>query len=47
MASNGAAIIGYAGFGFLADLFGRKPVTIAYFAVAFLSVPVFFIWTQV
>src|SRR5262245_44913492 len=29
MASNGAAIIGYAGFGFLADVFGRKPVTIA------------------
>src|SRR5499426_1718561 len=46
MASNGAAIIGYAGFGFLADVFGRKPVTMAYFALAFLSVPVFFIWTQ-
>src|SRR5262249_32544003 len=43
---NGAAIIGYAGFGFLADVFGRKPVTMAYFALAFLSVPVFFIWTQ-
>jgi MFS family permease len=25
MAANGAAIIGYAGFGFLADVFGRKP----------------------
>jgi MFS family permease len=46
MASNGAAIIGYAGFGFLADVFGRKPVTMAYFALAFLSVPVFFIWTE-
>src|SRR5262244_2645926 len=46
MASNGAAIIGYAGFGFLADVFGRKPVTMAYFALAFLSVPVFFIWTH-
>src|SRR6516162_7988661 len=46
MASNGAAIIGYAGFGFLADVFGRRPVTMAYFALAFLSVPVFFIWTQ-
>src|SRR5207244_4807022 len=44
MASNAAAIIGYAGFGFLADVFGRKPVTLAYFALAFLSVPVFFIW---
>src|SRR5262249_59061628 len=46
IASNGAAIIGYAAFGFLADVFGRKPITIAYFALAFLSVPVFFIWTQ-
>jgi len=46
MAANGAAIIGYAGFGFLADVFGRKPVTMAYVALAFLSVPVFFIWTQ-
>src|SRR5262245_56915625 len=46
MASNGAAIIGYAGFAFLADVFGRKPVTMAYFALAFLSVPVFFIWTH-
>ena len=30
MANNGAAIIGYAAFGFLADAYGRKPVTIAY-----------------
>ena len=42
MAVNGAAIVGYAGFGFLADVFGRKPITMAYFALAFLSVPMFF-----
>ena len=46
MAANGAAIFGYAGFGFLADAYGRKPVTIAYVALAFLSVPIFFIWTH-
>jgi MFS family permease len=45
MASNGAAIIGYAGFGFLADAYGRKPVTIAYVLLAFLSVPILFLWT--
>ena len=46
MATNGAAILGYVGFGFLADVFGRKPVTIAYVVLAFLSVPIFFVWTR-
>jgi MFS family permease len=46
MATNGAAILGYAAFGFLADLYGRKPVTIAYVALAFLSVPMVFMWSS-
>src|SRR5215813_4833802 len=46
MATNGASILGYAGLGFLADVYGRKPVTIAYFALAFISVPIFFLWTH-
>jgi MFS family permease len=46
MAYNGASIIGYAGFGFLADSFGRKPVTLFYVAAAFLMVPVMFFWTH-
>jgi MFS family permease len=46
MANNGAAIIGYAAFGFLADAYGRKPVTIAYVALAFISVPMVFLWTD-
>jgi MFS family permease len=46
MANNGCAIIGYAAFGFLADAYGRKPVTIAYVVLAFLSVPVVFLWTH-
>ncbi len=46
MANNGGAILGYAAFGFLADSYGRKPVTIAYVVLAFLSVPVVFLWTH-
>jgi MFS family permease len=46
LAYNGASVIGYAGFGFLADAYGRKPVTIVYVLLAWLSVPVLFLWTQ-
>lgn len=46
MAYNGASIIGYAGFGFLADSFGRKPVTLFYVVAAFVMVPVMFLWTH-
>src|SRR5712692_8402485 len=46
MANNGAAIIGYAAFGFLADAYGRKATTIGYVALAFLSVPMVFLWTN-
>ena len=46
MALNGVAVIGYAGFGFLADAYGRKPVTLFYIAAAFLSVPLLFYWAQ-
>jgi MFS family permease len=46
MANNGGAIVGYAAFGFFADAFGRKPTTIAYVALAFLSVPAVFLWTN-
>jgi MFS family permease len=43
---NFAAIIGYASFGFIADRFGRKPVTMAFFAMALLLTPVLFLCTQ-
>jgi len=46
MVYNGASIIGYAGFGFLADAFGRKPVTLFYVAAAFLMVPISFLWAH-
>ena len=46
MANNGGAILGYAAFGFFADAVGRKATTIAYVALAFLSVPIVFLWTS-
>ena len=46
MAYNGASIIGYAGFGFLADAYGRKPVTLLYVAAAFVMVPISFFWAH-
>jgi MFS family permease len=46
MAYNFGAILGYASLGFLADRFGRKPVTMFYFAAAFLMTPVLFLWTS-
>src|SRR5262249_45686170 len=39
------ATIGYAGFGFLADAFGRKPVTIVYMVLALLLTPLLFFGT--
>ncbi len=46
MAYNAGSIAGYIGMGFLADAFGRKPVTLAYFAFSLLFTPVLFLWTH-
>lgn len=46
LANNGAAIIGYAAYGFLSDAYGRKLVTIAYMLLAFISIPIVFFWTS-
>jgi MFS family permease len=46
MTYNLGAILGYASFGFLADRFGRKPVAMAFFAMALVLTPVLFLWTQ-
>jgi MFS family permease len=43
---NFGALIGLVGFGFLADGFGRKPITLVYFALAFAMTPVLFLWTH-
>ncbi len=46
MAYNVGAILGYVSFGFLADAFGRKPITMVYYAAALLLTPALFLWTQ-
>ena len=46
LANNGGAILGYAAFGFFADAYGREATTIAYIALALLSVPIVFLWTN-
>ena len=43
---NFGALIGQVGFGFLADGFGRKPITLVYFTMSFIMTPVLFLWTQ-
>jgi len=46
MSYNTGAICGYIGLGFIADAWGRKPATIAWFALALLMTPVLFLWTH-
>jgi len=46
MAYNAGGIVGYIGFGFLADMYGRKPVTLAFFALSLLTTPVLYLWTH-
>lgn len=46
MAYNIGAIAGYVGLGFLADAFGRKPIVMLFYAMAFIMTPVLFLWTQ-
>ncbi len=46
MAYNAGTIVGYISLGFLADAFGRKPVTLAFFAFSLLFTPVLFLWTH-
>ncbi|HUC61905.1 MAG TPA: MFS transporter [Alphaproteobacteria bacterium] len=46
MCYNIGAIVGYIGLGFLADAFGRKPVVMLFFALAFIMTPVLFLWTH-
>jgi MFS family permease len=46
MAYNIGAIAGYIGFGFCADAWGRKPITMAWFIISWLLTPVLFLWTH-
>jgi MFS family permease len=44
MTYTAGTILGYIGFGFLADSYGRKPITLLFFALSFLFTPVLFLW---
>ena len=46
MAYNAGTIAGYISLGFLADAFGRRPVTLSYFACSLLATPLLFLWTH-
>lgn len=46
LAFNFGALFGQVGFGFFADGFGRKPVTLIYFAMALAMTPVLFLSTS-
>ncbi|MGB6535689.1 MAG: MFS transporter [Xanthobacteraceae bacterium] len=45
MTFTAGTIVGYVGFGFLADAYGRKPITLLFFALSLLFTPVLFLWT--
>jgi MFS family permease len=44
LAYNAVGILGFIVVGYLADWIGRKPTIMFYFAGAFISVPLFFLW---
>ncbi|MDE2229627.1 MAG: MFS transporter [Alphaproteobacteria bacterium] len=46
MAYNLGAILGYIGLGFFADVVGRKPVVLVFYAAALIMTPVLFLWTH-
>src|SRR5262249_58448040 len=45
MAYNAGAIVGYISLGFFADVLGRRPVVLAFFALSLLMTPVLFLST--
>jgi MFS family permease len=46
MAYNLGAILGYIGLGFFADILGRKPVVLVFYAAALIMTPVLYYWTH-
>ena len=44
MRFTAGTIVGYVAFGFFADIFGRKPIIMLYFALSLLLTPVMFLW---
>jgi MFS family permease len=46
MTYTAGTIVGYVGFGFLADAYGRKPITLLFFALSLVLTPVLFLWLK-
>jgi MFS family permease len=46
MAYTAGSVAGYVSFGFLADKFGRKPITITFFVISLIVTPIFFFLTK-
>jgi MFS family permease len=46
MSYTAGSVVGYIALGFLADVYGRKPVTMAFFVLSLLLTPVLFFWTE-
>jgi MFS family permease len=46
MAYNIGAIVGYIALGFFADILGRRPVVLTFFAASLVMTPVLFLWTH-
>ena len=46
MAYTAGSVTGYVSFGFLADKFGRKPITITFFVISLIVTPIFFFLTK-
>ena len=46
MAFNLGGLLGLVGFGFFADRLGRKPVTMTFFAMAFVLTAALFLWAE-
>jgi MFS family permease len=46
LAYNAGSIVGYIGFGFLADAYGRKPITLWFFAMSLILTPALFLLTS-
>jgi MFS family permease len=46
LAQNLGALVGYCSFGFLADILGRKPTAMSFYAMCLILTPIVYLWVQ-
>jgi MFS family permease len=46
LVQNVGALLGFAGFGFLADRFGRKPTTMLFYLMCLILTPIVYLWVK-